>query len=291
MKPILIKVGAFADNQITIIERCDPYFNTPFHFHPECELVFVTESNGKRIVGDSIESFEVGDMVFLGPHIPHVWYNDETYYQNNEQLKARSVVIYFPKDIFGDKFYGLPETKALTDLFHRAQRGMKIEGPTYDLLKEEILTLPKKEGLERIISLLGILKVLTETKDVHYLASTGYSHAFNAKDNHKIDEVFKYVMSNFSKEISLHDVASITNLSPQSFCRFFKNRTKKSFVQFLNEVRIGHACKRLTEEDWSIAEIAYSCGFKNLSNFNRFFKEIVGKTPKEYKNELRLKEA
>jgi AraC-like DNA-binding protein len=153
------------------------------------------------------------------------------------------------------------------------------------------LSLPKKEGLERIISLLSILKVLAETKDVQYLASTGYSHAFNAKDNHKIDEVFKYVMGNFSKEISLQDVASITNLSPQSFCRFFKNRTKKSFVQFLNEVRIGHACKRLTEEDWSIAEIAYSCGFKNLSNFNRFFKEIVGKTPKEYKNELRLKEA
>jgi AraC-like DNA-binding protein len=124
--------------------------------------------------------------------------------------------------------------------------------------------------------LLQILKTLSETKDCYFLASTGYSHAYNVKDNHKIDEVFKYVMNNFSKEISLQDVASITNLSPQSFCRFFKNRTKKSFVQFLN--------------DWSIAEIAYSCGFKNLSNFNRFFKEIVGKTPKEYKNELRLKE-
>ncbi|HEY0272286.1 MAG TPA: AraC family transcriptional regulator, partial [Chitinophaga sp.] len=177
------------------------------------------------------------------------------------------------------------------DLFHRAQRGMKITGATHALLKPEILALPKKEGLDRIISLLHILKILSETRDYYFLASAGYSHAYNAKDNHKIDEVFKYVMNNFAREISLQDVASITNLSPQSFCRFFKNRTRKSFVQFLNEVRIGHACKRLTEEDWSIAEIAYSCGFKNLSNFNRFFKEIVGKTPKEYKQELRLKEA
>ncbi len=104
MKPILIKVGAFADNQITIIERCDPYFNTPFHFHPECELVYVTESQGKRIVGDSIESFDVGDMVFLGPNIPHVWYNDEAYHKNDEALKARSVVIYFLKTSLATNF-------------------------------------------------------------------------------------------------------------------------------------------------------------------------------------------
>ncbi len=168
---------------------------------------------------------------------------------------------------------------------------MKIIGNTQEKLKDEILSLPKKTAWSALFRCRIYLKTLAETKDCYYLASTGYSHAYNVKDNHKIDEVFKYVMNNFSKEISLQDVASITNLSPQSFCRFFKNRTKKSSKHFLNEVRIGHACKRLTEEDWSIAEIAYSCGFKNLSNFNRFFKEIVGKTPKEYKNELRPKEA
>ena len=177
MKPILIKVGAFADNQITIVERADAYFNTPFHFHPECELVYVTESHGKRIVGDSIESFDVGDMVFLGPNIPHVWYNEENYYQHDDALRARSVVIYFPRDIFGDKFYALPETRAMSELFHRAQRGMKITGATHALLKPEILALPKKEGLDRIISLLHILKVLSETRDYYFLASTGYSHA------------------------------------------------------------------------------------------------------------------
>lgn len=288
MKPILIKVAPFTDNQITIIERCDPYFNTPFHFHPECELVYVTESFGKRIVGDRIENFKAGDMVFLGPNIPHVWYNDEIYYKELAELRARSVVVYFPRDIFGEKFYSLPETRRLGELYQRAQRGMRITGKTSQQLSAEIKALPHKQGLDRIISLLKILKSLSETKDFYYLASVGYSHSYNAKDNPKIDEVFQYVMNNFTREISLQEVARITNLAPQSFCRFFKGRTKKSFVQFLNEVRIGHACRMLSEGDWTIAEVAYASGYKNLSNFNRFFKAIVGKTPKEYKNEFRF---
>ena len=185
-------------------------------------------------------------MVFLGPNIPHVWYNDEAYHHHDETLKARSVVIYFPKDIFGEKFYGLPETKALTDLFHRAQRGMKITGDTQEKLRDEILDLPKKDGLERIISLLNILKTLSETKDCYYLASTGYSHAYNVKDNHKIDEVFKYVMNNFSKEISLQDVAGITNLSPQLFLPLLQEPHEEiPLCSSSTKYASGDACKRL----------------------------------------------
>ncbi len=288
MKPILIKVASPVQSTITIIERCDPYFNTPFHFHPECELVYVMESFGKRIVGDSIEHFEKGDLVFVGANLPHVWYNDDRYHQGDTRLLARSVVVYFLQDIFGEKFFGLEETKSLAELFHRARRGMKFTGKANKLVTAEMLRLPRKTGMDRIISLLQILQALSDTKEYQYLASIGYTNAFNEKDNHKIDEVFKFVISNYNREISLQEVADITNFTPQSFCRFFKNRTKKSFIQFVNEVRVGQVCKRLSEEDWSIAETAYACGFQNLSNFNRFFREMTGKTPKEYRNAVQI---
>lgn len=290
MKPILIKVASPAKSTITIIERCDPYFNTPFHFHPECELVYVTESFGKRIVGDSVEHFEKGDLVFVGANLPHVWYNDDRYYQGDPTLVARSVVVYFLQNVFGEQFFSLEETKLLTEFFHRARRGIRFSGSTNKAVAKEMIRLPRREGMDRIVSLLKILQMLSESKDCRYLASIGYTNAFNEKDNHKIDEVFKFVLSNYQREITLQEVAEITNFTPQSFCRFFKNRTKKSFVQFVNEIRIGQVCRRLSEEDWSIAEIAYTCGFQNLSNFNRFFKEVTGKTPKEYRSAMQLGE-
>lgn len=291
MKPVLSKVNTPAENQIKVIERCDPYFNNLFHFHQECELVYVVESHGRRIVGDSIEHFQKGDLVFVGSNLPHVWYNDETYYQGNSSLYARSVVVYFLQDIFGEKFFSLEETRQLADFFNRARRGIKINGKTHKMVTKELLRLPSLSGMDRIISLFRILQWMSETTEYEYLASIGYSHAYNLKDNHKIDEVFKFVLNNYHRDITLSEVARITNFTPQSFCRFFKNRTKKSFIQFVNEVRIGQVCKKLSEEDWSIAEVAYACGFQNLSNFNRFFKEMIGKTPKEYRLEIQIKES
>lgn len=288
MKPVLTKVAAPSTEYITIVEREEPYFNNLFHFHEECELVYVVESTGKRIVGDSIEEFDKEDIVFVGANLPHVWYNDDAYYQKGSNLKARSIVAYFPQDVFGQKFYTIEETKQLADFFQRAKRGIKLYGKAQKMVSREMKQLPDKKGLDRVICLIQILKILSETREYRYLASIGYTHSFNMKDNHKIDEVFKYVLKNYHRNISLDEVAALTNFTPQSFCRFFKNRTKKSFIQFLNEIRIGQVCRKLSEEDWSIAEIAYSCGFQNLSNFNRFFKEIVGKTPKEYRSEMQL---
>ncbi|GAA4313922.1 AraC family transcriptional regulator [Compostibacter hankyongensis] len=291
MKPILGKISTPAESQLMVIERREPYFNNLFHFHPECELVYVVESHGRRIVGDSIEHFEKGDLVFVGSNLPHVWYNEEVYYQGRTDLQARSVVVYFLQELFGEKFFSLEETRQLADFFQRARRGMKIYGKAHKAATRSLLRLPAQKGMDRIISLLQILQLLSETQEYEYLASIGYTHAYNPRDNHKIDEVFKFVLSNYHRDISLNEVARITNFTPQSFCRFFKNRTKKSFVQFVNEVRIGQVCRKLSEEEWSIAETAYSCGFQNLSNFNRFFKEMTGKTPKAYRQEIKISES
>lgn len=286
MKPILSKITNPTENLISILERCEPYFTNVFHFHEECELVYVTESHGKRIIGNSIQNFDKGDIVFLGANLPHVWYNDKEYFNSGSELKARSIVIYFPQDIFGDKFFKLEETRQLSDFFRRARRGIKVYGQAQKGIGREMKLLLEKKGLDRITGLLNILQILSETSEFHYLANTGYSHAYNHKDNHKIDRVFRFVLTNYNRNISLNEVAELTALTPQSFCRFFKNRTRKSFIQFVNEVRIGQVCKKLAEEDWTVAEIAYSCGFSNLSNFNRFFKDAMGKTPRGYRQEI-----
>jgi AraC-like DNA-binding protein len=289
MKAILSKVSAPTENLISIVERCGPYFTNVFHFHEECELVYVTESRGKRIIGNNIQYFEKGDLVFLGANLPHVWYNDKEYFCPDSMLKARSIVVYFPQDVFGDKFFNLEETRQLADFFQRAKRGIKVRGATQKIVGREITSLLEKKGLPRIIGLLHILQLLSQTEEFDYLADAGYSHAYNQKDNHKIDRVFRFVLDNYHRNISLEEVAALAQLTPQSFCRFFKNRAGKPFVQFVNEVRIGQACKKLAEEEWTVAEIAYSCGFSNLSNFNRFFKNYAGKTPRSYRQEMMIR--
>lgn len=291
MKPILSKVSAPTENLISIVERAQPYFTNVFHFHEECELVYVVESHGKRVIGDSIEQFDKGDIVFVGANLPHVWYNDREYFDPASGLEARSIVIYFPQDVFGKRFFALEETRTLAEFFRRAKRGIKIYGDAQKKVAREMKAITRKTGVDRVLGLLKILQILSETSQYRYLASIGYTHTFNQKDNHKIDEVFRFVLNNYHRNITLKEVAEITNFTPQSFCRFFKTRTKKSFVQFLNEIRVGQVCKKLTEEDWSIAEAAYACGFQNLSNFNRFFKEIVGKTPKGYRQDIQVSAA
>lgn len=288
MRPILSKVGTPTENLISVIERCEPYFTNVFHFHEECEIVYVTESCGKRIIGNNVQHFDKGDIVFLGSNLPHVWYNDKEYFKPGSELKARSIVVYFPQNVFGDKFFNLNETRMLADFFIRAKRGIRLYGKTQSSVAKGMKLLLQKQGLERIIGLLKILEIFSQTTEFDYLADPGYSHDFHQKDNHKIDVVFKFVLNNYQRNLTLEEAAALAQLTPQSFCRFFKNRTRKSFIQFVNEVRVGQACRKLSEGDWTIAEIAYACGFSNLSNFNRFFKGLTGKTPRVYRQETFL---
>lgn len=270
-----------------IVERNVPYFNTPFHFHPECELVYILEGNGKRIVGDSVAPFSPGDVIFLGSNVPHVWYSDKVYYQKGTGLTSRAIVIYFNSEIFGRNFYALNETQGLKKLFHKAERGIQITGQAGKKLGKLVEQMPHKKNLDRITGLLQILQLLATTREYEQLASIGYQHTYASKDNHKIDEVFRYVSQHFSRHITLEEIAGFCNLTPQSFCRFFKKRTQKTFIDFVNEFRISHATKLMAEkEDLSISEIAYGCGFNNISYFIKAFKSNTGMTPKQFRNKI-----
>lgn len=286
MKPVFAKILEGLDNEVFKTKVIDqPYFSTAFHFHVECQITYMVESEGKRIIGDSIENFEKGELILLGSNIPHVWYNSEAYFDDKvNQKHARSISVFFNPDKLVGLLEQLGNMQKMKSVLQIAGRGMKFYGETKSQLKKLLVQLVKEEeDFPKMISLFKILEVLSHTKEYHLLASQGYTNTYQLKDNDRMDKVFKYVFENFATDMQLDDVAALINMNKQAFCRYFKSRTQKTFVEFVNEVRIGHACKLITDGERQIGNLAYECGFNSLSNFNRFFKEAKGVTPRDYK--------
>lgn len=283
MKIVKTKIASYTNTSLSVFSREESFFQSPFHSHPEFELVYILESHGKRIVGNSVESFEPGDMVLLGDDIPHVWLNDEIFYKGINSLKAKSIVVYFSKELFGTSFYELPEAQEVKKFLSQAIRGVCITGQTNLLISKKLKKLLQKKGFEVIMGLLEILFLLSKSKDLRFINEDSYVSVIDGNKNDRLAAVFQYVKSNYKEEISLDEISKIANLTPTSFCRMFKAKTKKPFVEYLNEIRVANACKYLIETDLGISEIAYECGYKTASNFNKLFKKLTGTTPKEYR--------
>lgn len=283
MKIVKTKIASYTNTSLSVFSREESFFQSPFHSHPEFELVYILESHGKRIVGNSVESFEPGDMVLLGDDIPHVWLNDEIFYKGINSLKAKSIVVYFSKELFGTSFYELPEAQEVKKFLSQAIRGVCITGQTNLLISKKLKKLLQKKGFEVIMGLMEILFLLSKSKDLRFINEDSYVSVIEGNKNDRLAAVFQYVKSNYKEEISLDEISKIANLTPTSFCRMFKAKTKKPFVEYLNEIRVANACKYLIETDLGVSEIAYECGYKTASNFNKLFKKLTGTTPKEYR--------
>lgn len=286
MKPVFARIQEDAQMDVFAVRVIDlPYFSTEFHFHKECQMVYVVESEGKRIIGDSVEIFTSDELILLGPDIPHVWHNDSRYFEkgNNETgAHARSLALFFDAEKLLAALTMFGSAKPMEAMLKKARRGMKFSGKTKEVLKQLLLNMTTQKDFRQLITFMEILEVLTHTREFELLASEGYVNTYQTKDNDRIDRVFSYVFSHFKTDIQLDDVARLANMNKQAFCRYFKSRTQKTFVQFVNEVRVGHACKLMADGETRIASLAYECGFNSLSNFNRFFKEIREVTPRAY---------
>lgn len=283
MKIEKTEITSHLNSHISVIKREESFFQSPFHYHPELELVYIIESHGKRIIGNSVEQFEAGDMVFLGSNISHVWLNDEIYYRGISKLKAKSIVVYFNKDIFGPLFYEIKETNKVGSLFSQAIRGLSITGKTNKLIAQKLEQLLKKKDFDLIIGLFEILSILVASNEISFINSEAFTPVDDKTKTDRLSDVYKYVKEHYMEDITLVGISKLANLTPPSFCRIFKMRTKKHFVEYLSEVRISNACKYLMESDMSISEVAYACGYKTVSNFNKLFKKITGVTPQAYK--------
>ncbi|MDQ7949520.1 MAG: AraC family transcriptional regulator [Pedobacter sp.] len=253
-----------------------------WHYHPEIEMVFVNGGTGKRQIGSHISYYTDGDLILIGSNLPHCGFTD-TYTGNKNET-----VIQLKSDFLGKDFLGLPESRFLQPLFEKAKGGIAFGTETKNAVGKRIELMDVQSPLEKLLSLIGILKDLEQAADYKILNASGFSMEMQLQDNDRINMVFNFVKDHFQEEINLEAVAEMASMTAPSFCRYFKKITKKTFTKFVNEYRIVHASKLLAEKQTSIANISYESGFHNFSHFNKQFKEFTGKSASEYRKELRL---
>ncbi len=289
MLPVFQKIEANINHSFCVEHMKFKYFPNPLYFHPDIEILLVIQGTGTRIIGDSIESFNPGDLILIGENIPHVWYSDRKYMQENNNLSSEVIFILFKKNVFGEQFWQLPESKNILDLIQLSQRGIKITGNTRLEVISLMRSICKAAGFKRITLLFSILEVIVSKKEFQFLSSPTVQEMINKNDSDRLNKVYKFLINNYHDGLPLEKAAAIANLSTPAFCRYFKKRTNKTFIQFLNEIRIKHACRLLVEEDLSIASICYTCGYTSTSYFIKKFKEIMGYTPLSYKKKFNEK--
>ncbi|TQV80104.1 AraC family transcriptional regulator [Exilibacterium tricleocarpae] len=269
--------------------RCHHFYCTSFaddhtwHYHPEYELTWIIQSSGTRFVGDSIEHFSPDDLVLVGPNLPHCWYNDLI--PRTPDSHTETMVVQFRKDFLGHDFLRLPESVPIKYLLERAKNGIAIEADTAVKIRKLLRDMLAAGSLERMIILLQILHALASSKDIRTLTSEKYhlENDINPLNRSRIERIHKYVREHIGEEISQTEIAKLAALTPPAFSRFFKKATGLTFVKFVNLLRINEACRLLVIDEMEITEIAYACGYNNISNFNRQFLSIKGLNPSDYK--------
>ncbi|GAB3893717.1 AraC family transcriptional regulator [Spirosoma agri] len=264
-------------------ELTELHFDPNWHFHPHYQLFLVEEGTGTRFIGDSIKPFGPGDLVFLGPNLPHLWRSDQAYFNKQSGLVTRGIVVYFAEDFLGTDFFGKHEMTLLRQLLNHARQGLEWTGPTRAQVEAALRTMSKQSGgFDRVISLLTLLNSLSHATDFRYLTSPGYTNTVKPTETDRMQLVHDYVLGHFPDDLSLDTIADLAGMTPPAFCRYFKARANKTFSEFVSEVRIGHACKLLIGGKLSVTQISFESGFRTLSNFNRQFKDITGQTPSAY---------
>ncbi len=259
------------------------HFDPNWHFHSEYQLFLVMNGTGTRFIGDHVSPFKVGDLVFTGPNLPHLWRSDLEYFNGDKGLITEGIVVYFPENFLGEDFLHKNEMYKVKHLFQKAHRGMEIQGKTSEKAIATLKHLPNLEDFDRILALLNLLNLLSNSSEYKLLASEGYFNSLKETETDRMNRVHAYVMKNFREKISLEEVAAIANMSPSSFSRYFKIHANKTFSDFLTEIRIGYSCKLLISQKIDIAQVCYDSGFYTLSNFNRQFKVFTNYNPLEYR--------
>lgn len=260
-----------------------PIFDPNWHFHPEYQIFMVLEGSGTRFIGDHVKQFKKGEITFSGPNLPHLWRSDQ-----DETTFAKGIVVYFGGSLISENLMQKEEMIQLRQLFKRSFRGIDITGTTAEKVGVLLQNLIYLDGFDRVLALLQILNLLAKSKEYKLLASPGYTNTLKEGDTDRMNKVYAYVMKHFNEKISIAELAALTNMTPTSFSRYFKNHANKTFSEFLSEIRIGHACKLLIDKKRNSSQACYESGFQTLSNFNRQFKTVMKRTPTQYVREFTM---
>ena len=260
-----------------------PHFTYPWHFHSEYEIVYVLKSSGKRFVADSVEPFTEGDITLLGSNLPHFWKSESV---DRSENRVNAIVVQFHSDFFREEINSYPEFHRIGEMLKRATRGIHFTQPSSEKIGRMLKRLLKMNGLERMLYFIKLMDVMARTENYRLLASKGYQLEEHRELNSRLDKIMHFINTHYQRKITQEEVASKIGMITAAFCRYFKEKTGKGFIYFINEMRIGYACKLLIENHLSISQICFECGFNNLSNFNRMFKRQTGYTPGEYQQQF-----
>jgi AraC-like DNA-binding protein len=263
------------------VVRGDSY-NAAWHFHPEFQITLVIKSCGYRLVGDNIAPLHPGDLVLVGSNLPHVWQQEHGTSAGPAQ-GVHAVIVRFLETFAGRDFLEIPEMKPVRLLLRRSARGLQVAGSARQAAAEKMRKLADATGLERISGLLSILNTLARSNELKPIASAGFVPVLNGSDHDRMERVCDYINAHLGEAIDRGAVARQAHLSEGAFSRFFKLRTGKTLPRYINELRVGRACRLLAEGEAKITDIALDCGFANLANFNRRFLEIASLTPHDYR--------
>lgn len=280
-----------------LLERIDPSFGSSFalrqfhqratvrdpfwHFHPEYEIVFISNGSGKRHIGNHVSYYTEGDLIFLGPNIPHLSFTDDLLDQHTE------IVLQLRDDFMGAHFLDRPEMHEVKALFQKSQQGITFHGRTKALAGAILSDMLDMAPLDRLVELLKLFQMLARSEEYTLLKAEGMLIEIAPQDQERVGQVYTHVEENFTREIPLEEIAALVHMTVPAFCRYFKKLTGKTFTHLVNEVRINHACKMLSEGSHSIATLCYESGFNNFSHFNKVFKQITGVTPSDYRQQMR----
>ncbi|MBN2597129.1 AraC family transcriptional regulator [Labilibaculum sp.] len=263
-----------------IFDRERNAFNFPIHFHPEFEINYIHKAKGgKRIIGDHIGEIQNKELVMVGPNLYHGWEN----YKNDSKELLHEITIQFPRELFDDNTLNRNMLKPIRELLNNANRGILFSEDTTRMVEPKLIALSQKRGFDSYLAFQSLLYDLAISREQHLLTNMSFHRQNDFHNSERIERIYKYIQDNFQQKIKLEDAAALINMSVISFSRLIKQRTGKSFVEFVIEIRLGIATRLLIETNKSIAEICFDCGFNNISNFNRIFKKKQDCTPSEFR--------
>ncbi|MEL6275525.1 MAG: AraC family transcriptional regulator [Bacteroidota bacterium] len=282
VKPMLEQVSPTFGSSFSVKHYPEPRPHKPpkWHVHPEIELVYVRGGHGRRRIGTHVSYFTEGDLVLIGSNLPHWGFTEPETHNQSE------TVIHLHPDFLGTTFMGLVEMKDIRRLLDLARSGLSFHGQTKEIQGARLESLAQLDPMPRLLALLEVLQALALSEEVASLNVAGFLQKVDVNEIDRFRDVQQFVADHFHREIPLIEIAEVATMTVPAFCRYFKRTSGKTFVRYLNEYRIAHACKLLAEAHGTIAEVAYDCGFNSLSQFNRCFKTITERTPTQYRAQL-----
>lgn len=268
-------IGVFQDN----IEK------STWHYHHRLELSFVTEGTGRRIVGDSIEEFYPGDLIFIGEKLPHVWIAKKNQYGSPTSRSFESVYLQFGKEILPEEILLLPELVNVSKAIKMSERGVRITGDTLNEVSRLMLRLPYLNKFDRMLYFYQIMNAIGDSDSFVFLTSEDFIKRRFTSKNKRIVKIHEYLMEHYREDIELSLIAKLVHLAPGSLCRFFKSETGETLIDYLNKIKVDYACNMLENSALSVTDVCFDCGFNNVSHFNKQFKKIKGLTPLSYRKQ------